>query len=371
MAWVERYVTSSGAGAHDGTSEANAWSWEEMLSNQEGGQRANVKGDITTTAALQSWSRGTSGSASSPFGLRGYVSTIGDLDDSRTNDSGALSGSFPKITCPVTGSANGIELPEHNDFRYLEFECNANSGATIVAASGKNHGWLYGCKVVNSSTGRLVDVSARYKQFINCDFDNAGTGTINMISLNRGDIVGCRITNSGGSITEGQSAITLNGGLNSHVIGCQIFDYGTAVSIDSGVTSTVFGCAARNVRRFVYSNDTTNTANITGNIAWGDNGSFGEFYEGNSVNNVILAFNAYGNFSQANQNPGDYDEVGKVTLTADPFTSSSDLRLNDTAGGGAACRGAGIFGSNLGTIDPTSSGGGFISHRGMNGALIG
>lgn len=81
MAFTERYTTSAGAGAHDGTSEANAFSWTEMVTDWNAGSRQgyryNLKGNVTLAADAVFTGDGT---ISNPIVLRGYSSTIGDLD---------------------------------------------------------------------------------------------------------------------------------------------------------------------------------------------------------------------------------------------------------------------------------------------------
>lgn len=72
---------------------------------------------------------------------------------------------------------------------------------------------------------------------------------------------------------------------------------------------------------------------IYGNGGWGINGApTGE-----------VGFNAYGSNTSGNVN-GTNPSTGDVTLTANPFTNAGagDYSLNTTAGGGAACRDAGL-----------------------------
>lgn len=78
MAITEKYVTVTGGGLHDGTSEADAWTFTEALANAVAGDRVNVKlGTHTCTTAST-----IDGTYANPIYVRGYVSTIGDLDGS-------------------------------------------------------------------------------------------------------------------------------------------------------------------------------------------------------------------------------------------------------------------------------------------------
>lgn len=78
MAWTERYVTPTGAGANNGTSEANAWTLAQAFSGMAAGHRLNVKAGTYSIGATLSPS--FPGTSSAPVAMRGYKTTIGDLD---------------------------------------------------------------------------------------------------------------------------------------------------------------------------------------------------------------------------------------------------------------------------------------------------
>jgi hypothetical protein len=83
MAWTERYVSVAGAGAHDGTSEANAWTLAEAITNAVAGHRVNVINGTyaNTTTDLTFAGAGTSSTA---IWWRGYNTTIGDIDSNNS-----------------------------------------------------------------------------------------------------------------------------------------------------------------------------------------------------------------------------------------------------------------------------------------------
>lgn len=76
-------------------------------------------------------------------------------------------------------------------------------------------------------------------------------------------------------------------------------------------------------------------------------------------------------------------QEGSITLTADPFTAkaSGDFSLNNDAGGGAACRAAGIIGAfpgisttaypDIGAVQSQSSGGGGAANTGLFAGVLG
>lgn len=79
MALTEKYSSAAGAGAHDGTTEGNAFSWVEMIADINAGNgagiRYNHKGNVTRAASDTISAGGTVGS---PCIIRGYTTTIGD-----------------------------------------------------------------------------------------------------------------------------------------------------------------------------------------------------------------------------------------------------------------------------------------------------
>lgn len=71
-----RYVTATGAGSHDGTSEANAWTLAEAFTNAAAGMTINCKAG--NYGALQ-LTLTTSGTQANPIIFRGYITTPGDI----------------------------------------------------------------------------------------------------------------------------------------------------------------------------------------------------------------------------------------------------------------------------------------------------
>lgn len=82
---TEKYVSSAGAGAHDGTSEADAYSWAEAVAaivaagaGGSAGNRYNCKADATYTRTTTTDTISGGGTSTAPLIFRGYNSTIGD-----------------------------------------------------------------------------------------------------------------------------------------------------------------------------------------------------------------------------------------------------------------------------------------------------
>lgn len=137
MAWTERYVSVAGGGAHDGTSEADAWTLAEALAAYAGGQRINVKAG-TYTAASRNWN--LAGTASSGSWWRGYNTTIGDIDTDNT------------LTKPViqAGANTQTFSGAHHLFTGLDF--SGGVAGTLLSLTGA-HVQMFRCRGENTDSG--------------------------------------------------------------------------------------------------------------------------------------------------------------------------------------------------------------------------
>lgn len=180
MAWTERYVTTTGAGAHDGTSEANAWTLAEAITNGNAGHRINVKaGTYANTTTSRTFGAGAgAGTTTSPKWWRGYTSAIGDLDTSpsATRTPGT---DFPLFT--FTSGVVSVSSA-HQWFSNIEFRGTA-PGGTFVSISGskvKFHRCRFDCQEA-SSTSYTVRASADGGAFSECYFK--GTSSVNYVVI--------------------------------------------------------------------------------------------------------------------------------------------------------------------------------------------
>lgn len=115
MAFTEKYVTVTGGGLHNGTSEANAWTFTEALANVSAGDRINVKAG-THSCSTSSTVNGTN---TDQIHIRGYVSTIGDLDETQLGTTAEATG-MPLVE--VTGSRNGFK-GQYTTISHIAFKC--------------------------------------------------------------------------------------------------------------------------------------------------------------------------------------------------------------------------------------------------------
>lgn len=144
---------------------------------------------------------------------------------------------------------------------------------------------------------------------------------------------------SNSSTTVDHSAISANGGSGIVTVGGAASIFPTTVTNSAIVANTADGILAT----------TPPVLRIFNSVIYG-NGGFGIHATTDATtNNVLLYFyNAFGGPNVS----GNYSStlpagIGDITLTANPFVSSSNFALNSTAGGGAALKQAGFPGVSI------------------------
>jgi hypothetical protein len=160
VALTELYVNSAGAGAADGSTEADALSWASMVTainaGGKAGNRYNVKGSISRTTTTDTISG--SGTATSPVIIRGYSTVITDGYQGRTNGNGPLvttnmpalsyttgglnlSGTFIIVEAMnVSAARNGNAVSLGADSVIANSNVvNNNTGASVVAILGSGN----------------------------------------------------------------------------------------------------------------------------------------------------------------------------------------------------------------------------------------
>lgn len=356
MAWTERYVSVAGGGTHDGTTGANAFTWAEMLATTENRQskRYNIiSGTYARTTSADVFTvTGGAPTAAAPMWLRGYGSAIGDLDaNGRTGGTGALiTTGFPAITY-TTGN---LTTPNYTIETCLSVSGQTAGSLGVLATGLYNlHRWLSILNTRNDIGGCLGLFAGLYGTAMDCDL---GGGTFSAgLSCDRANVFNSRFTT--GSI--GFSANTFGG-----AFGCQFLDVPTGMKIDGLMAAANNNSFRNNATACISSN--AQTTLIMNNAAWGPNSGTSKFYSGGSVLPVFYRNNAVGNMAAADANIGDYDVLGAIALTADPFTSATDLTPNSAAGGGALLKAAGFQSYiDIGAIQVQATGGGSVAQRTM------
>jgi hypothetical protein len=255
MAFTERYVTVTGAGDHNGTAEAHAWSFAEMIAAAPAAEtRVNIKAG--------SYSEGTTtlpanGTAIAPIVLRGYSTTIGDLDNQGRSDDGTLNtANMPDFTL------TGLWTPSPNCI-LQNLDITGALSSYLIGSFTADLWGAQNCRVVNSQN----NASAGAIQFddtcfaVNCDF--ACTGASHGIVVDGDNYIaidGCRFTGvlntatwfncQMGTVTAcvfigaGNTSIAISFTLASanvmqNVSRCSFYNFGTAIRTPNAAAVSV------------------------------------------------------------------------------------------------------------------------------------
>lgn len=302
MALTEKYVSTTGGGAHDGSSEANAFTWAEMITDinagSKAGNRYNVKADATYSRTTTIDSLTAGGTSTSPVIIRGYASTIGDGYLGRTNGNGPLvvtnmpsisystgafsvSASFIVIeSLFVTGSRNGstFSMAAADIVAHWCYTLNAAAGANGVCSAVTNRAFIIDCDFVLGNGG------------------NAGLAAISVSSVPR--IIGCRISSTAIGIS--------SSGIGLVVSSNTIYDCATIGISLTGVNAyTIISCNTITACGGDGIDIVTGTAvtHIIANNIITDNGGYGIDFNSAAVASV-LANNRYRDNTSGNINLG-------------------------------------------------------------------
>ena len=197
MALVERYASSAGGGANNGTSEADAWSFVNMIAagGASAGHRVNFKGNhsLGVNSVIAN-----AGSATSPIIIRGYKTVPGDLSyggalyGGRTYRNGPLvTSDIPVITCAgYTLGGSALNL-----WQDMAITSTYNGNAFLLGTNS----FMAHCKVSNTGTGAAAygcSIPTQSCAF-DCDFEFAGASGGLGGCTGAGYFVHCRATASG------------------------------------------------------------------------------------------------------------------------------------------------------------------------------
>ncbi len=171
-----RYVSPSGGGSHDGTSEANAWTFTEALNNDLAGMTIYMKAG---NYGSSSYTISTSGTSTNPIKWIGYQTSPGDNPilgfDKYTNNT-ADSSKMPLFYNP-SGSGTGITISADNiiirniQVDYYSTEFRLSGGRTNVILDN-----VYALRSAASNYGIIADSDACSKcRIINSYAQDAGT----------------------------------------------------------------------------------------------------------------------------------------------------------------------------------------------------
>lgn len=352
MAYTERYVTNSGAGSADGSSLANAWSWATMLTTAAAGDSCNIQGAITRTTSTDAFTN--AGATANPMRIRGINATVGDLDPPTRSAGGALTTTNFAVVTYTTGK---LTLPAFMVADPGLSFVSAIAGITVTAGAGDIfRGGKYANTHATSGSSNGLDTTAGSCSVTMCDFTTASSSANAQAAVaNSSPFTDCLFTgpSGGGCVTAGSRCTFIR---------CDFRDAASGIT-SVGNFATVENCSFRNITNNYINNSTAGPVTVRDCIAWG-NGGTSKFYNSTtSVRVMAQQNNAVGNMGAGDTNPGNWPVIGQITITADPFTSSTNLTLNSTAGGGAACKAAGTRGQDLGAWQTAASAGGISRAR--------
>lgn len=326
MAFTQKYCTPTGAGAHDGSSEANAWTLAEAIAETpKAGYIINMKGTFSV-AADQTLS--VAGSVTAPIIWRGYSSTIGDGGRATINWTHTSSGTAAIIATGAYQYFDGLTIsPTSTEACVRAFY--ANGDGTRVQRCNLITPDLANDTAAQISNGDLVNCYCEGKVYngiylavLYCSILSASDGIVG--GTERNVIVGNLIVRSGAAGDNGINLSSLAGARSGVCAQNTIYGFTDAIEITDSLDE----------RGYVIAN------NLIYNC-----GAYGINYSGSaSDRQPALLNNAIGLCTTARYNGIDTNlQAYDINVTADPFTAAgSDFSLNDNNPGGAQCRGAGV-----------------------------
>lgn len=265
MAITENYVSAAGGGAHDGSTEADAFSWAEMVADINGagaggraGIRFNIKGTISRTTTTDTLSTG--GTSTSPLMLRGYGTTIGDGYQGRTSSNGPLvTTNLPALSYTTGQFTIGV----WTILEAMDVDSEVNGAAVVMAADSA----IVNCRVTNSGTGGsgVAVTQASHGVLLNCDCSLTGaSGGLAAITsssvgakvlcnrISGGAAIGLRIASSGAAVgnviyASSGNQIAMNSTAGYPLIFGNTLVGGAADGIDIVTGTTVLQCVVNNM----------------------------------------------------------------------------------------------------------------------------
>lgn len=235
------------------------------------------------------------------------------------------------------GASNGLKIPN--------IEIDANSNATVTGFRIDTAGCLlYNCKV-NNCTNSGYQMAAGQIQLISCEYTGGTLSGSAFSASQQALLVAC---NAHDCTCSGSPAAAYTAQGTATVIDCIAYNI-TGIGFQASNPGQYFNCTAYNC-----SSDGFRTASTTSRVpgvyvnalAVSCGGkAFGNVTSNDPLEAILINCAGYNN-TGGNFDTGYNNVVNFVALTANPFVSApTNFALNNTAGGGAACRAAGYPGT--------------------------
>lgn len=223
MAFTEKYASVAGAGAHDGTSEANAWTMAEAITN---GTTAGWRVNFKTGSYSQGAATIPSGTASGQIVWRAYNSTIGDLDTLARNSDGTINvTNFPTLT--ITGT---LVLGAHQCLQ--NFDVTGALSTHLLGGTANDNWCVERCRITNTQNNAAARCLVGDNECALIDSDLYCSGASHASPFDTDDnmfVWGCRFRGT---------AATALAIINNGVIGRSLF-YGNASSVGIQFNSAI------------------------------------------------------------------------------------------------------------------------------------
>lgn len=319
MAITERYVSSLAGGGGDGSS-GSPWTLAEALANAVAGDRVNIKADGTYALAAN-FTPTNAGSVTQPIYWRAYTTTIGD------GGIATFTGTTQQFNITQNGHhIEGCDVTVSGD-RALEISgsycvvrrCNLSTTGNDPAVDMSGASRLEQCHIESGDSAVCAATSNVEAVVANCYIKAASvTGSVSVIlqCYNAQAVLGCIL--DAGSTTAGtglqvQDSITVS---NVSIKGADTGIDTYAAAPEATFENLVIWCSGNAGYALDMSNHTAVGRCYFSGIAAGNAGTS----RTNGMSDVV--------------------EYGAISLTGNPF--NADFTLNDTAGAGGACDGAGV-----------------------------
>ena len=347
MEFTERYVSVTGGGAHNGTSPANAWTFDEAVAGYSAGHRLNVKtGNYTCSVAnpiCRVFSSGAAGTRANPVAWRGYSTTIGDggvpvftITDGSFVMSAGYVGVWSAESIKFSSAreqtiwVGADETPLfrncviENTYNGNTYVGHALSGAdagdpTVGAGGMRAENCVFTTANATNTTFPSCVHNIKWVSATGCLFQSAGNG-IRIIAPVGGLIQNCEFSRVGARAKGTETAIYIYSATSAQkvIANCDFLDYSIAIDYWCDIEMPVI----------------TNSMFVKSLYSF----KFQKIGGGDVVNHPIFSGNAKlnGNIFERNSLAGlSYNELemqgGWVTLVEEPTSSTGVLLTNASA----------------------------------------
>lgn len=167
MAMTTKYVTTTGAGAKNGTDAANAWDWATMLTSAAAGDDILIQEGTYSLSASSTFTN--AGTSTSPIRLRGAKTDWTPLSPTRTSAGALSTTNMPVI---AYGDTYSLNIPSW----MIVFGLKVTGKINGNLISHSSDGCTVSCIVENSSTGSDICCVGQSSRVItvNCDVSLTG-----------------------------------------------------------------------------------------------------------------------------------------------------------------------------------------------------